>query len=372
MDEHRETPNSHFSEQMDSPSMHTLVCPLSDNYFTSIVDPALPVHSYKVNRTEILLYNEDTSDRILSMTSTPDEERSKPFLQRVQLIGPGDCIVRATGQVDDGAMRNCISKRRWDQYGHCLSKLQPSSTCISVANGAKIKPMGRWFGTIKVGGIGAPSWFEVFDSRGAFDIILGKPWLHRVKAIHDYDKDQITITQNGNTEVISNSLTTQPTTAIHSVQEPAETSPREQLDREWARIHQIRASASPWCETRWAQHLSVDPMEPDEMETLPLREDEPLESGEIKTPLSEKERRRRHADEVQILRDAEGEILLANVVQEYEDAREYERLNKPKRRRKKRSRQPKTTPPPDNLNEVYLLQESERRIRTLHSKLEHL
>ena len=134
MDEHRETPNSHFSEQMDSPSMHTLVCPLSDNYFTSIVDPALPVHSYKVNRTEILLYDEDTSDRILSMTSTPDEERSKPFLQCVQLIGPGDCIVRATGQVDDGAMRNCISKRRWDQYGHCLSTLQPSSTCISVAN----------------------------------------------------------------------------------------------------------------------------------------------------------------------------------------------------------------------------------------------
>jgi hypothetical protein len=85
--------------------------------------------------------------------------------------------------------------------------------------------MGRWFGTVKVGGIGAPSWFEVFDSRGALDIILGKPWLCRVKAIHDYDKDQITITQNGNTEVISNLLTTQPTTAIHSVQEPAETSP---------------------------------------------------------------------------------------------------------------------------------------------------
>jgi hypothetical protein len=96
MDEHRETPNSHFSEQTDSPPMHTLACPLADNYLTSIVDPALPVHSYKVNRIEILLC---------------DEERSKPFLQRVQLVGPGDCVVRATGQVDDGAMRNCISKR---------------------------------------------------------------------------------------------------------------------------------------------------------------------------------------------------------------------------------------------------------------------
>ena len=113
-------------------------------------------------------------------------------------------------------------------------------------------------------------------------------------------------------------------------------------------------------------------MEPDEIETLPLREDEDPKSEEIQTPLSEKERRRRHTDEVQILRDAEGEILLANAVQEYEDAREYERLNKPKPKCKKRIQKPKTTHPPDNLSQVYLLQESERRIRTLHPKLEHL
>jgi hypothetical protein len=113
-------------------------------------------------------------------------------------------------------------------------------------------------------------------------------------------------------------------------------------------------------------------MEPDEENESSSTEDEQPEFEEITVPLSEKERRRRHADEVQILRDAEGEILLANVVQEYEDAREYERLNKPKRKRKKRSRQLKTTPPSDDLNQVYLLQESERRIKTLRSKLEHL
>jgi hypothetical protein len=56
----------------------------------------------------------------------------------------------------------------------------------------------------------------------------------------------------------------------------------------------------------------VDPMEPDETKTPPLREDDHPESEEMETPLSERERRRRHADEVQILRDAEGKILLAN------------------------------------------------------------
>ena len=111
MDEHRKTPNSQFSEQTDSISMPTVVCSQSDNCVTSIVDPSPPVLTHEVKYTPILLYDENTSDRILSMASTPDEEQSKPFLQRVQLIGPSDCIVRATGQVDDGAMRNCISKQ---------------------------------------------------------------------------------------------------------------------------------------------------------------------------------------------------------------------------------------------------------------------
>ncbi|KAJ7665819.1 hypothetical protein B0H14DRAFT_3539497 [Mycena olivaceomarginata] len=48
-----------------------------------------------------------------------DEVHTAPFLQRIQLLGPGEAIVRATGQVDDGAMKNCISKKRWEGYGHC-------------------------------------------------------------------------------------------------------------------------------------------------------------------------------------------------------------------------------------------------------------
>jgi hypothetical protein len=223
---------------------------------------------------------------------------------------------------------------------------------VGVANGTEITPIGRWFGTVKVAGIGAPSWFEVFDSHGAFDIILGKPWLQRVKAIHDYETDQITITENGNTETISNTLD-KPTPTVHTIQTPdetpstqlnhkqtpSETPPLEQLDREWARIHQVRASPSPWEETRWAQYLTIDPMEDDEEpDTSPQDNPTPDEEEETPTPISEKERRRRHAEHIQNHRDMEGEALLAIAVQEYEDAREYERVNKPKAKRKKRIR----------------------------------
>ena len=130
----------------------------------------------------------------------------------------------------------------------------------------------------------------MFDSRGAFDIILGKPWLRQVKAIHDYNTDQIVITQNDNTETLSNSLSTPPPTTIRTTQ-TAETDPRIQMDREWARIHQLRASSSPWQETRWALHLPIDPMEPDDDETDLTEDTEHSNYDEvITTPLSAKER----------------------------------------------------------------------------------
>ena len=109
------------------------------------------------------MYNAPTSDRILQMSESENEERPKPFLQRIQLKGKKGTIVRATGQIDDGAMKNCISWERWSRYGHCLDTLMESRTIISVANATKIKSIGTWTGTVQVGGTGALSRFEVFD-----------------------------------------------------------------------------------------------------------------------------------------------------------------------------------------------------------------
>jgi hypothetical protein len=46
--------------------------------------------------------------------------------------------------------------------------------------------MGMWTGPVKVSNTEAISDFEVFDCQGAFDVILGKPWLWDICAIHDY------------------------------------------------------------------------------------------------------------------------------------------------------------------------------------------
>ena len=69
--------------------------------------------------------------------------------------GRDNAVVRATGQIDDGAMRNCISLDRWRRYRHILDNLSKSNTIISVANATEIKSIGMWTGTIQVGNTGA-------------------------------------------------------------------------------------------------------------------------------------------------------------------------------------------------------------------------
>ncbi|KAJ6537462.1 hypothetical protein B0H10DRAFT_66513 [Mycena sp. CBHHK59/15] len=64
--------------------------------------------------------------------------------------------------------------------------------------------MGRWLGEVQVGGVRVRAWFEVFDCGGAFDVILGKPWLHAVLAIHEYGDDTIRIRAGDGEAVIQN------------------------------------------------------------------------------------------------------------------------------------------------------------------------
>jgi hypothetical protein len=203
------------------------------------------------------MYNAPTSERILQMTEPKnEEERSKPFLQRIQLKGKKGTIVRATGQVDDGAMKNCISWKRWERYGHCLDALTESKIIVSVANATEIKSMGSWTGVVQVGETGASSSFEVFDCKDAFDVILGKPWLKDVRAQHDYVTDEITIGTAGKQEVITNLLDTKKTPVpsdnlVHSNEQQGtlpeydkttETIPDNQLMKEWTRISQVGIS----------------------------------------------------------------------------------------------------------------------------------
>ena len=112
--------------------------------------------------------------------------------------------------------------------------MEPSSTWIKVANDARIKSMGRWIGKVTVGGIEAESAFEIFDCKGAFDVILGKPWLRKVRAIHDYFTDTITIGTDTQREALINSVPPQPPSSLMPIDVTATTNEQDpgQLDEQ--------------------------------------------------------------------------------------------------------------------------------------------
>jgi hypothetical protein len=163
-------------------------------------------------------YTDPIRYKVLTMTTEEDGERSKPFMQRVQLAG--NATIRATAQVDDGAMVNCLSKAKWKAYNICLGALLPSTTVIGVANNQRIPSMGKWRGTIRVGGVETESTFEVFECQGAFEVILGKPWLRQVKATHEYETDTIRIptADHDQTIILTNEDTLRTTTPVSTIQ----------------------------------------------------------------------------------------------------------------------------------------------------------
>ena len=70
--------------------------------------------------------------------------------------------------------------------------------------------------TIYVAGTMTTQSCEVFESNGAFQVILGKPWLCSMQAVHRYDMDEITIQAQGLTRTINNDNMTQEVSPGHS------------------------------------------------------------------------------------------------------------------------------------------------------------
>jgi hypothetical protein len=152
----------------------------------------------------ILPYNCPLPSSLFMMSTNHPHSKICPFHQQIQLSGPSQYAVRTTTQIDNGAMRNYIGKHIWDSYGHCFGSLSPTDAYISVTNNEHIPCTGLWSGDISLAGMKFHTHFFVFDCRGAFDVILGKPWLHKARTIHYYANDILSISTDTNTTVIGN------------------------------------------------------------------------------------------------------------------------------------------------------------------------
>ena len=135
-----------------------------------------------------------------------DEKRNiaKPFIHQIKLHGPQGEIVRVWATFDEGALMEAMSTSAFEKSKHRMGKLLPSSLLLRMANGTVMSSKGRWEGVMEIGNTKVKGSFEVFDSLGAWDFLLGKRLKNAFKAVHNYEVDEVTIKGNSGETTLKN------------------------------------------------------------------------------------------------------------------------------------------------------------------------
>jgi hypothetical protein len=144
---------------------------------------------------------------IVELYSTDDDEtrhNCQPFLQYVSLKGKQGEAIQVKALFDEGAMVNAMCATAFEQAKSQLRGWGTSLKRLCMANGAVIPSKASWKGEVTIGGIKTEGEFEVFESGGGWEFLLGKPLLQAFRAIHEYETDVVHITGEGGSTIIYN------------------------------------------------------------------------------------------------------------------------------------------------------------------------
>ena len=113
-------------------------------------------------------------------------------LQEVTIIARGRECLEVIALVDDGASRNIMDVSYLWEVAETLGNLVEGEDLVG-AGGNRLPTFGAWRGRVETGGIAKWGHWEVIDLGGAAKMILGRPWLRDIGAVHDYLMDVIHI-----------------------------------------------------------------------------------------------------------------------------------------------------------------------------------
>ncbi|CCO37587.1 Retrovirus-related Pol polyprotein from transposon opus Includes: RecName: Full=Protease [Rhizoctonia solani AG-1 IB] len=134
-----------------------------------------------------------------------NQTREHPFKLRVKLISSDETpSTELWGTIDGGAMLCVVDSVVWAQIEHSFGKLAPSNVVCRMANGNRVPSMGKGVGSIVHRECIWPIEFEVLDSGGSFEILLGKNWLRRAEAEQIFKSDAITLATEAGPKYIEN------------------------------------------------------------------------------------------------------------------------------------------------------------------------
>ncbi|KIJ36967.1 hypothetical protein M422DRAFT_260618 [Sphaerobolus stellatus SS14] len=101
--------------------------------------------------------------------------------------------IRFLATIDDGAGLCVIDSHIWGQWQKDFGNAIESIVGAKVGSGHILKSRGYIILHVNVEGVVCDTVFEILDSQGAFEILLGKPWLGLTRATREYDKDTLVI-----------------------------------------------------------------------------------------------------------------------------------------------------------------------------------
>ena len=133
---------------------------------------------------------------------------TQPFVHQLDINTGIGGAVRVWANFDDGALANAMSVTKFQTIKHRLGYYKPSSRWLRMADGSIVKPMAVWKGSLEIEGVQVFGSFEVFDSGGNWEFLLGKPLLTAFHAIHEYTGDKVSIENNGVSALLKNQVNT--------------------------------------------------------------------------------------------------------------------------------------------------------------------
>ncbi|KAG8773643.1 hypothetical protein FRC12_002398 [Ceratobasidium sp. 428] len=122
---------------------------------------------------------------------------------RVKLRHDGEKM-SVWGTVDGGAMLCVLNSTIWAQVEHRFGRLRESPVVCRMANGACVPSMGTGVGEVRYRQAQWPIRFEVIDSKGAFELLMGKDWLKLAGATQFYPSDTLSLRSQEETMYIDN------------------------------------------------------------------------------------------------------------------------------------------------------------------------
>jgi hypothetical protein len=140
--------------------------------------------------------NDDTIDLYSigqSKTTTNTTGEEAPFVHEINIIGPKGEVLTVRALFDGGAMVSAMCTTAFNKAQHRLGDTLQSKRWLRMADGTVVPSQRRWEGPIELGDAKVNGGFEVFDSKGGWDFLFGKPLLRQFEAIHDYGADTVTV-----------------------------------------------------------------------------------------------------------------------------------------------------------------------------------